>query len=135
MRRCPAFVIVLGVNISSDPGRALLALNTKIVVLALTVAGLTTAGTFFQKLNGVRVGNAFLSGWLVLATLCFFPTFVITNKAFLMGGKISVFVPLTAATYVLSMLAGRFYFREAVSWDKWLGCALIIAGVGAIARG
>jgi drug/metabolite transporter (DMT)-like permease len=123
------------VSLPNDPDRALLALNTKIVLLALSVAALTAAGTFFQKLNSVRLGSVFLSGWLVLATICFFPTFLITNKAFLMGGKISVFVPLTAATYVLSMLAGRFYFREVVSWDKWLGCALIIAGVGAIARG
>jgi uncharacterized membrane protein len=123
------------VDLPNDPIRPLLTLNTKVVLLALTVAGLTAGGTFFQKLNGVRVGNVFLSGWLVLATFCFFPTFVITNKVFLMGGKMSVFVPLTAATYVLSMLAGRFYFRETVSWDKWFGCALIIAGVGAIARG
>jgi len=122
-------------NLSTEPSRAAVLLNTKIVLLALAVAALTAAGTFFQKLNGVRVGNAFLSGWLLLATLCFFPTFVITNKAFLMGGKLSVFVPLTAATYVFTMLVGRFYFREAVSWDKWLGCALIIAGVAAIARG
>src|ERR1700722_10852762 len=132
----PARRCILGaVNLSNDPGPALLDLHTKVALLALTVAALTAAGTFFQKLNGVRVGNAFLSGWLVLATLCFFPTFIITNKAFLMGWKISVFVPLTAATYVISMVAGRFYFREAVSWDKWVGCALIIAGVGAIARG
>lgn len=122
-------------DLPSDPIRPFFTLNTKVVLLALTVAGLTATGTFFQKLNGVRVGNVFLSGWLVLATICFFPTFVITNKVFLMGGKMSVFVPLTAATYVLSMVAGRFYFREAVSWDKWLGCALIIAGVGTIARG
>jgi uncharacterized membrane protein len=115
--------------------RPLLALNTKVVVLALTVAALTAAGTFFQKVNGVRVGHVFLSGWIVLATICFFPTFLITNKVFLMGGKMSVFVPLTAATYVLSMVAGRFYFGETVSWDKWLGCLLIVAGVGAIARG
>lgn len=122
-------------DLPSDSIRPLVTLNTKVILLALTVAGLTAGGTFFQKLNGVRVGNLFVSGWLLLATVCFFPTFLITNKVFLMGGKMSVFVPLTAATYVLSMLAGRFYFREAVSWDKWLGCALIIAGVGTIARG
>jgi drug/metabolite transporter (DMT)-like permease len=115
--------------------RSLLSLNAKVALLALAVAGLTAAGVFFQKLNGIRVGNVFISGWLILATLCFFPTFVITNKVFLMGGKVSVFVPLTAATYVFSILIGRFYFREAVSPVRWTGCALIIAGVAAIARG
>jgi uncharacterized membrane protein len=123
------------VDLSNDPTPPLLGLNAKVVALALAVAALTAAGTFFQKLNGVRVGNAFVSGWLFLATACFFPTFLITNKVFLMGGRMSVYVPLTAATYVLSMLAGRFYFGEQVSWEKWLGCVLIIAGVGTIARG
>jgi drug/metabolite transporter (DMT)-like permease len=47
----------------------------------------------------------------------------------------SVFVPVTATMYVLSMLLGRFYFGEAVSWASWIGCALIVAGVAAIARG
>ena len=89
-----------------------------------------------EEINGMRAGNnAFLTGWLLLATLCFFPTFVITNKVFLMGGRMSLFVPVTAATYVLTMLTGRFYFGEVVSWTKWAGCGLIIAGVAAIARG
>ncbi len=107
----------------------------KVILLGLCSASLTAAGIFFQKVNGVRSGNLFISGWLILATICFFPTFIITNKVFLMGGRMSLFVPMTAAAYVLSMLLGRFYFGEAVSWDKWFGCALIIAGVGTIARG
>ena len=124
-----------GVDLPNDSTRTLFSLNARVALLALAVAGLTTAGVFFQKLNGVRVGNVFVSGWLLLATLCFFPTFVITNKVFLMGGKLSVFVPLTAATYVFSILIGRLYFGEAVSSVRWAGCALIIAGVVAIARG
>jgi len=109
--------------------------DTRVVLLGLCVAALTAAGTFFQKLNGVRVGNPWLSGWLILATICFFPTFVITNKVFLMGGKVSVFVPATAATYAFSMLTGRFYFGEDVSYGRWCGCGLILAGVATIARG
>ena len=114
---------------------ALVIPDTRVVLLGVLIAALTAAGTFFQKLNGVRVGNVWLSGWLVLATICFFPTFVITNKVFLMGGKVSVFVPATAATYVFSMLVGRFYFGEDVSYARWCGCALIMAGVATIARG
>jgi drug/metabolite transporter (DMT)-like permease len=112
-----------------------LSLDTKVALLALSVATLTSAGNFFQKLNGVREGNVFLSLWLILATACFLPTFVITNAVFLMGGRMSLFVPLTATAYVISMLLGRFYFGEVVSWGRWLGFALILAGVGAIARG
>jgi uncharacterized membrane protein len=118
-----------------DPVRTSLTLDTKVALLGLCTAALTAAGNFFQKLNGVRLGNPFLSGWLVLATLCFFPTFVITNKAFLMGGRMSLFVPLTAAAYVFSMLLGRFYFGEEVSYNRWFGCALIVTGLVVVARG
>jgi uncharacterized membrane protein len=109
--------------------------ETRVVLYALATALLNAAGTFFQKLNGVRGGsNSFLTPLLLVATACYLPTFVLTNKAFLIGGKVSLFVPITALTYVFSMLAGRFYFGELVSGGRWLGCALIIAGVGAIAR-
>jgi drug/metabolite transporter (DMT)-like permease len=118
-----------------DSVRPALMLDANVILLGLSTAALTAAGTFFQKVNGVRVGNAFLSGWLVLAVICFFPTFVITNKVFLAGGKMSLFVPATAAAYVFSMLVGRFYFGEEVSYNRWFGCALIVAGVGIVARG
>lgn len=112
-----------------------MSLDTKVIVLGLCTAALTAAGTFFQKLNGVRAGSPIVSVWLVLATICFFPTFVITNKVFLMGGRMSLFVPMTAASYFLSMLVARFYFQEEVSYNRWAGCALIVVGVSAIARG
>ncbi len=119
-----------------DQAKTLLSLDAKVFLLGLTNATLTTAGIFFQKINGTRAGNnAYLSWWLVLATTCFFPTFIITNKVFLMGGRMSLYVPATAATYLLSMLLGRYYFGETVSFARWFGCALIILGVGAIARG
>jgi drug/metabolite transporter (DMT)-like permease len=119
----------------ADSTRSFLSPDARVVLLGLVIAALTAAGVFFQKVNGVRIGNPWLSGWLVLAAICFFPTFVITNKVFLMGGKVSVLVPATAATYVFSMLTGRYYFGEEVSNTRWFGCALIIAGVAAIARG
>jgi uncharacterized membrane protein len=119
---------------SALPSPSILGIDTKVVLLALGTAVLTTAGLFFQKLNGVRAGGMLVSGWLVLAVTCFLPTFFITNKAFQLGGRMSLYVPVTAAQYILTILAGRFYFSEAVSWDKWLGCGLILIGVAAIAR-
>jgi drug/metabolite transporter (DMT)-like permease len=118
-----------------DSTRPLFTLDTKVALLGLCTAALTAAGLFFQKLNGTRGGNLFVSGWLVLAIICFFPTFLIANKVFLMGGRMSLFVPATAMTYVFSMLTGRLYFGEEVSFARWVGCALIVAGVGVIARG
>jgi drug/metabolite transporter (DMT)-like permease len=117
-----------------DPAPQLLSPDTRVVLLGFCVAALTSAGNFFQKLNGVRGGNAYVSVWLLLATACFFPTYVIANKVFLMGGKLSLFVPATATAYVFSIIVGRLYFGEPVAWDKWFGCLLILAGVGTIVR-
>ena len=122
-----------------DPGAghtpSLFASPTGVVLWGLVTAALTSAGIFFQKLNGVRSGNPLVSGWLLLAVICFFPTFVIANKVFLMGGRMSLFVPVTAANYVFSMVISRYCFGEEVSYSRWFGCALIIAGVTTIARG
>jgi drug/metabolite transporter (DMT)-like permease len=121
---------------SADPaGTSLLSPDARVVLAGFGVAALTAAGNFFQKLNGVRGGNAFVSVWLVLATVCFFPTFVIANKVFLMGGKLSLFVPATATAYVFSVIVGKVCFDEPVDWDKWLGCLLILAGVAVLVRG
>ena len=115
--------------------RSFLTSDAGVIVWGLITAALTSAGIFFQKLNGVRSGNPLVSGWLALAVICFFPTFVIANKVFLMGGRMSLFVPITAANYVFSMVISRYYFGEEVSYVRWFGCALIIAGVTTIARG
>lgn len=118
-----------------EPGGPFLTLDAKVVLLGMGSAALTTAGICFQKLNGVRAGNPFLSVWLLLATICFFPTFVMANKVFLMGGRMSLFVPATALTYVFTMVAGHLFFHEAISPGRWFGCALILLGVAAAARG
>jgi drug/metabolite transporter (DMT)-like permease len=116
------------------PSSPALSLDTKVALLGVFSAALTTAGVFFQKLNGVRAGNPFLSGWLLLATICFFPTFVIANKVFLMGGRMSLFAPATALTYVFTMIVGSLYFGEVIPAGRWWGCALIVAGVVAVVR-
>jgi uncharacterized membrane protein len=112
-----------------------LASDAEVAIWGLCTAALTAAGIFFQKLNGVRAGHPLLSPWLALAVICFFPTFLIANKIFLLGGRMSLFVPATAANYVFSMLISRYYFGEEVSYTRWFGCALIVAGVTAIAGG
>src|SRR5579883_1697194 len=109
-------------------GRLSLSLDSKVLLLGLLTAALTAAGVFFQKVNGLRGGNAFMSPWLALACACFFPTFYIANRVFLMGGKMSLYVLATAATYVFSIGIGRLYFGESVSTGRWVGCALIVLG-------
>jgi drug/metabolite transporter (DMT)-like permease len=108
--------------------------DTKVVALGVFNAVLMAAGTFFQKLNGVREGHIMISPWIVLATLCYMPTFFIGNWVYQMGGRLSVFVPLTALTYVLTLALGRFFFKESVNLTQVAGCVLILGGVALISR-
>jgi uncharacterized membrane protein len=121
-------------TIDSTGAESALSLHAKVVLFGLTNAILMTAGNFFQKLNGVRAGGLLLSGWVVVATLCYVPTFFIGNLVFLRGGRISLFIPMSAATYVFALVLGRLYFREVVTSSQVVGCFMILVGVALIAR-
>jgi len=41
----------------------------------------------------------------------------------------SIAYPLTALAYIFGMLASYFIFHEPIVWTRWLGVAVIIAGV------
>jgi drug/metabolite transporter (DMT)-like permease len=109
------------------------AVQAKVVLLALANAGLMTAGIFFQKLNGARGGNVFVSRWLVLSVICYLPTFFLGNLAFAIGGKMSVFIPVSAVMYVLVIAVGRWAFGEPIALVQVGGCLLVLVGVALIA--
>ena len=44
-------------------------------------------------------------------------------------------LPATAFGNVIVALFARFWLHEAISWQRWLGVALITIGVGFVARG
>jgi len=110
-------------------------LEVRVIALGLLNAVLMSAGIFFQKLNSVRGGNIYLSVLLVCAFIAYGPTFWIGNHVYSIGGRVSLFVPMSAAMYVLTMALGRFYFQEPVSGGAWVGAGLVVAGVALIARG
>ena len=101
----------------------------------VATAVLMALGLFFQKLNGTRGGNVWITPYLALATLAYFPTFIIGNKVFAIGGRMSLYVPVTAASYLISMVVGRMYFAEPVSPLRWVGGVVIILGVTLVASG
>lgn len=65
--------------------------------------------------------------WLWIALLL-----IIANNLFwlwlLKEYPFSVVYPLTSLGFVFGMLAGIFIFHESVTWLKWLGVVLIMAG-------
>ena len=112
-----------------------MSVDQKVVLLALFNALLITAGTGFQKLNGIRGGNAYFNPLLLVAFLCFAPTFFVANVAYNLGGRTSLFVPVSAVNFVLIALLGRLYFNEPISLQQTFGVALIVGGVGLVATG
>jgi multidrug transporter EmrE-like cation transporter len=50
------------------------------------------------------------------------------------GWDASVVVPIFGFNYVLTAMLGRFWLGEPVAAVRWLGIALVIAGVALIAR-
>jgi drug/metabolite transporter (DMT)-like permease len=44
-------------------------------------------------------------------------------------------LPATAFGNVIVALLARFWLNEAISWQRWLGIALITLGVGSVANG
>ena len=121
-------------ELPNPPPSSGLSLDAKVAIAGVVSAAFTTAGVAFQKLNGTHSGNVFISVWLLIANLCFLPTFLIGNKVFLMGGNMSLFQPVTALNYVFTMVLASIYFGEAIPSGRWFGCGLIVMGVIACLR-
>ena len=49
--------------------------------------------------------------------------------------KVSFVVPVTALSYVVGALGGRFFLGERVSLQRWIGILLVCAGVALVLIG
>ena len=77
---------------------------------------------------------AILNPWVacgILLLLAFFASYM-TALSF---ADLTYVLPATSLSYVLVALIARFGFHESVSPARWLGIALITAGVGFVAAG
>jgi len=70
----------------------------------------------------VAFGCTLLAGWIAL------------HLVLLSRADLSYVLPVTAISYVFTALMGDVFLREAVSASRWLGVALITAGVMAVSR-
>ncbi len=77
---------------------------------------------------------AILNPWVasgILLLLAFFASYM----SALSWADLTYVLPASSLGYVLVALAARFAFHEAISPARWLGIALITAGVGFVAAG
>src|SRR5258708_19438825 len=67
----------------------------------------------------------------ILLLLAFFASYMSARS----WADLTYVLPASSLGYVLVALAARFGFHEAISPARWLGIALITAGVGFVAAG
>ena len=110
----------------------------KLVLLVTFQSALLTAAQVFLKMALQAFGKF---QW----SLAFFKT-VVTNIPFALSGitiisatliwvyvlkkfDFSLAYPLISISYVFGLLAAYFIFHETIVWTRWIGVAVIIAGV------
>ena len=109
-------------------------------VAVFSTAGDSLLARGMKDLGGVSLHNlsslilAILNPWVacgILLLLAFFASYM----SALSWADLTYVLPATSLGYVLVALAARFGFHEAISPTRWLGIALITAGVGFVAAG
>jgi uncharacterized membrane protein len=109
-------------------------------VAVFSAAGDSLLARGMKDLGGVSLHNlsslilAILDPWVacgILLLLAFFASYM----SALSWADLTYVLPASSLGYVLVALAGRFGFHEAISPARWMGIALITAGVGFVAAG
>ena len=115
------YLVLAGVSVFSAAGDSLLARGMK-------------------DLGSVSLHNlsslifAILDPWVasgILLLLAFFASYM----AALSWADLTYVLPASSLGYVLVALAARYGFHETISPSRWMGIALITAGVGFVAAG
>ena len=57
---------------------------------------------------------------------------MLSRMALLSWADLSYVLPVTAVGYVLNALMGKFFLLEQISWQRWAGTLLIVAGVALV---
>jgi len=114
----------------------------------LVLAGITVFSTLgdsllargMKELGGVSLHNfsgllfAILNPWVsvgIVLLLAFFASYM----SALSWADLTYVLPATSLSYVLVAVVARLRFHEQISPTRWLGIALIAAGVGFVAVG
>lgn len=99
------------------------------VVVAANVCGnfLLSYGMKRQGAEGFLLA-ALVNPW-VLGGIALLIVWTLSRMALLSMADLSYVLPVTAVGYPLTALMGRIFFDERISPERWLGTALILAGM------
>jgi drug/metabolite transporter (DMT)-like permease len=117
------YLVLAGITVCATAGDSLLARGMK---------QLGNINVSLHNLSALLL--AILNPWVtagILFLLAFFACYI----SALSWADLTYVLPATSLGYVLVALIARFGFHEVISPTRWLGIALIAAGVGFVAAG
>lgn len=71
------------------------------------------------------------SPWVLLGTTLLV-VWLVSRMTLLGWADLSYVLPVTAIGYVLTAILGRYFFDEQISWQRWTGTVLIMAGISLV---
>ena len=119
------------------PGRAV---ALKVWLLTLVVVLTNVLGNFSLSwgmkhssygLTPLGVLRTVFTPW-VLAGIALLILWLLTRLTLLSWADLSFVLPVTASGYVLTVAMGRYVLNEDVSWQRWAGAVLIVAGTSLV---
>jgi drug/metabolite transporter (DMT)-like permease len=117
------YLVLAGITVFSTLGDSLLARGMK------DLGGVNVS---LHNLSGLLL--AILNPWVTAGILVAAGVFSCYMSA-LSWADLTYVLPATSLAYVLVALVGHFRLHEEISPTRWLGIALIAAGVGFVAAG
>ncbi len=129
---------------SRERGNVQRRIRLKTRVFAILVILSNALGNFFMtwglrhregslSLSPVDYVLAILDPWVMLGVGLLI-LWLLSRMAFLSWADLSYVLPVTALGYVVSAMMGWLFLHEQVSWQRWAGTILIVAGIGLVAR-
>jgi len=131
-------------TIRQEPAKLAQARVAKTRVMTVIVVLTQVLGDYFLTRGMHQVGSllgqapgafilALLNPWVALGVTLLI-TWLLSHMMLLSWADLSYVLPVTSIGYVLVALAGRFFLHEEVSWVRWSGILLIVAGVILVGR-
>jgi drug/metabolite transporter (DMT)-like permease len=115
------YLVLAGVTVCAPAGDSMLSHGMK-----------QAGGVSLNHPQGVVL--ALLNPWVAVG-VAVLVAFVVLNMTALSWADLTYVLPATSFGYVLLALVAKFALHEEISLMRWLGIALISAGVGFVAGG
>jgi len=121
---------------------ARLQLKTRLFMLLVVLSNVL--GNLYLGLGLRRVGRlvtfsplayieALFNPWVAMGVALLI-LWMLSQMALLSWADLSYVLPVTSIGYVLAALCGRLFLGEQISWKRWAGILLIMAGVALVSR-